>query len=314
MEQPSEPKNEELSQAHSGNEDGISENTVCRVIHSMASTGTTAIARCIAALPNVMLMNEVSPNGLVQNRFSPIDPIEQALSRYEDFKLTQTDLERVFAERLRPVVKYCDNNKIALVLRDHSHSDFMNEELAHKPPRGSIIPAVRKLYPKGCIASLVIVRHPLASYITARKSGFLAMTPSLDDYCARYKDFLDYYRPAPRVRFEAFTSNAWANLQLIASHLDLTARRAALRRFTSIPLSGNSGRHGGDAAIHPVLMRPFDEGLRTLAQRSPAYATLCDDLQYPQDPLEYARVQLRAALDHDPTNAAALEEHKRLKV
>ncbi|MDG1373272.1 MAG: hypothetical protein P8Q48_24090 [Paracoccaceae bacterium] len=309
-----EPVNDDINQAQSENEAKTNEVIVCRVIHSMASTGTTAIARCVAALPNVMLMNEVSPNGLVQSRFSPIDPVEQALSRYDDFKLTQDDLERIFAERLLPVMKHCDKNKSALVLRDHSHSDFMNDEAAHKPPRGSIIPAIRNISPKGRIASLVIVRHPLASYITARKSGFLTMAPSLDDYCARYKDFLDHYRPAPRIRFEAFTANAWANLQLIANHLNLTAKRAALRRFTSINLSGNSGRHGGDAAIHPVLMRPFDEGLRNLAQRSPAYATLCDDLQYPQDPLEHARVQLRAALDHDPANAAALEEYKRLKI
>lgn len=183
--QPKELKNDDVNQAPPKNEDKISEDTVCRVIHSMASTGTTAVARCVAALPNVMLMNEVSPNGMVQNRFSPIDPIEQALSRYEDFKLTQNDLERVFAERLLPIVKHCDKNKIALVLRDHSHSDFMNEESDRKPPHGSIIPAIRNIAPKGRIASLVITRHPLASYITARKSGFLAMTPSLDDYCTR---------------------------------------------------------------------------------------------------------------------------------
>lgn len=285
-----------------------------RVIHSVASTGSTAVARVVAALPNVMLINELSPNGLAHNRFSPLDPIEQALSRYPDFEFSLEDRLYFFSERFRKVIEHCDKKSINLVVRDHSHSDFMMEEQDQQPPVGSLIPAIRQVAPPGRIASVIVIRHPLASYITARKSNFLSMVSSLDEYCWRYMEFLDHYRGTPRIRFEQFAADAWVNLKAIANHLELEPKRAALKTFPAVKISGNSGRHGGDGSIHPVMMREVDEGMRDLAERSEAYAKLCKDLQYPADPLVYARVQLRALLDHNPSDADALAEYDRLKM
>jgi hypothetical protein len=163
--------------------------------------------------------------------------------------------------------------------------------------------------------SLVFVRYPLSSYMTAKKSGFLGAIPSFEDYCARYLKFIKVYHDLRYFRYEDFVGFPEQTLNAICPMMGLVYDTRMLRDFASVRLTGNSGRYGADSFIHPTLMRPFDPAVRQIALKSPSFALLCAQLKYPLDPMEYALRRARQALDYDPTNEeaeAALSKWQRL--
>jgi hypothetical protein len=275
---------------------------VVRTVHSLASTGATLLARCLATLPTVMFLNEVSPNGTHFNRFNAFDPLEQALARYRPgFALNNEVRRRLFMDRLTPIIEHCIHAGLDLVIRDHSHSDFMESSEA----QASLLLGFQEHRPDFEIRDIALVRYPLASYITAKLSGFVDRIATYEEYCRRYLEFVAAYHNARFIRYEDFTKAGEQILRTVCLTFDLKYDPCMLRDFWMIQLSGNSGRHSADRAIHPVLMRPIDPAVRQIALASPSHGRLCAALKYHRDPFEYAFARARDVIDYDPNNSEA---------
>ena len=129
------------------------------------------------------------------------------------------------------------------------------------------------------LASVVTVRHPIESFASLRKNGWVHFRPdTLEAYCTRYLAFLDAYRTVPVVLYEDFVAEPEATMAAICRHLELRYNPDFLDVFSALYLSGDSGR-GGDV-IRPRTRREIPPALSQEAHESAAYAVLCRRLGY----------------------------------
>jgi len=97
-----------------------------RTLHHLACTGGTLISKCLACMPNTLLLSEVEPYSQIpgdrQSKFFPTDLIMllRNSSRGGDPGLEG----EVFMAGLAAIYKDCVKRGLRLLLRDHSHSQY----------------------------------------------------------------------------------------------------------------------------------------------------------------------------------------------
>lgn len=209
-----------------------------RTIHHLSSSGGTVFSKCVAALPDVVLLSEVNPNEWGPYRFSPADPLQQFAQCYPDAPFSESDGHAAFRERLRPALEYCERSGKALVLRDHSHSDFLMEQV--RTPG-----LMAALSPHHEIRSIVTIRHPLDAWLGMKAHKFNVHIPHFERYCARVKAFLAWYEGVPVFKYEAFLKSPKQTMQEVCARLELEYDPRFLKSFADKTLSGDSGRYAG---------------------------------------------------------------------
>lgn len=249
-----------------------------RTLHHFACTGGTLISKCISALPNVQLLSEVDPlsthHGEPKAGFAPTDLI--TLLRLSPRGASPELVAALFAAQLRVLQNDSERQGLHLVLRDHAHSHFCHgATLTERPTLRDLVPTdLPRL-------SLVTVRHPLDSYASLAKLGWLTFEPrTLNVYCRRYLAFLDRYAGQPVQRYEDFVAAPQAAMQRVCAALELPFEPHFETLFAGFTVSGDSGR--GGASIESRPPRPEAVALEPEAARSEAFRTLVERLGYGQ--------------------------------
>lgn len=224
---------------------------VIRTLHHFACTGGTLIAKCVAALPNTVLLSEIDPLSTLvipQDRpvFAPTDVLLNM--RQTTRPLPEEMLADVFVAAIGRLAARLADRGQHLVLRDHAHSHYCT----HRDP--GTRPSLRRiLAPEFDIRAIVTVRDPVESYLSLRANGWhthmAPQTPA--EYARRYRLFLDDHRDLPVLKYEEFTQDPEAALRRIADALDLGWSDDALHLFPMMRLTGDSGRKGDSIAPRP---------------------------------------------------------------
>ena len=220
------------------------ENEPVRMVHHLSCTGGTLVAKCIASMPQVWLLNEIDSFSLMDTpkgraRFSPTDMI--ALMRQGDRDIEEVAIRRVFLAELDALRQECWETGRSLVLRDHSHSHFLYDELdPHKPTLADV---VADQFP---VLSLITVRHPVDSYSSMKRQGWhKQFHPStFDEYCRRYINFIDRYRDVEIVKYEDFVLEPQAVMRSMCDRLQIEFSGEFDNVYSSFRFSGDSGRSG----------------------------------------------------------------------
>lgn len=249
-----------------------------RTLHHFACTGGTLLAKCIASLPNVILLSEIDPLsrlGVIRPdrkpAFAPTDlflPLLQSLHGVSDSVIVGA-----FQAAIAATTAGLARHGQRLVLRDHSHSQFCTAADADQRPTLHDM-----LHQSGPVLSLVTVRHPLDSFIGLDRNRWAHFQPfTLEEYSRRYLRFLDRHAQLPVLKYEDFVQDPATGLQRICTVLALPYTPLALDLISAMPLSGDSGRAG--AVIAPRERRPVPDVIE--AQRNAAgYTGLCQRLGY----------------------------------
>jgi hypothetical protein len=275
---PAEPLPSLLEQCRSLTERLPADPEPVRTVHHFACTGGTLIAKCLACMPNTQLLSEVEPlsrlkNKLYQTRFYPTDLIEsvRASSRGSDTAV-EADL---FLAGLHVVYRDCQRKGLRLILRDHTHSRYcVGTDVSKTPDLRSLVGGA---YP---VRAIVTVRHPLDSFLSLQKMGWLHFEPpSLDEYCTRYLRFLDDYEGVPLFKYEDFVERPEAEMRAMCEALQLPFAEGFEDLFSVHRLSGDSGRVSD--RITPRERRPTPEAVKEEAKHSASHADLCRLLHYP---------------------------------
>ena len=250
---------------------------VLRLVHHLACSGGTLISQCLAALPGVALLSEVNPF----NRYAPVFAPSQPLLLLErgHRPLQEEEIGAGFRAELELVQRICQQDDVALVLRDHSHTDFcMGSEPAAQPGLRRLLAADQ---PQLAVLTL---RHPLDCWLGLVAAGWQGQQSpaTLLEYCRRVEAFLAAYPDLPRVAYEDFCLEPARWLAELAEELALPFEAAALERFGEIKLTGASGRRS--ERIEPRPRRPLpqevSEELADPACRA-ALNHLCEAMGYP---------------------------------
>jgi hypothetical protein len=248
-----------------------------RTLHHLACTGGTLISKCLACMPNTLLLSEVEPYSQIpgerQNKFFPTDLIMllRNSSRGGDPGLEG----EVFMAGLATIYKDCVKRGLRLLLRDHSHSQYCFKT------QNSSTPKLRELigdssYP---INSIVTLRHPLDAFLSLEKAGWLHFEPAtFEEYCARTMLFLNDHAGLPWFKYEEFVEQPEIELEIMCDALGLVYDEGFKDLFPIHRLSGDSGRATG--LIAPRERRPVPASLIAEADASPSYQAICQRLKY----------------------------------
>jgi hypothetical protein len=131
------------------------------------------------------------------------------------------------------------------------------------------------------LISIVIVRHPLDSFLSLIAQGWhQQFSPSsLEERCRRYLAFLDRYEEAPMRRYIDFCVNLLAFIESVCALLGLDCSPEFLNRFGEIKLSGDSGR-SSTTDISPRARRPISDDDQAEIDASNSFKELLSRLGY----------------------------------
>lgn len=247
-----------------------------RIIHHMSCTGGTLISKCLAAMPNVALLSEVHPLSQIHidsnPKFAPTDLTYLAI--HGRFPLIDELSEKIFKANIDVITEHVKQLGKYLVIREHSHSDFL---VGESP---SDFSTIRNLlqddYP---VLSILTVRHPVDSYLSLVKNGWIHFTPpTFDEYCRRYLLFLEHHEDLPMCKYEDFVDDPTKEVKLLCGALDLPFSEDFQDVFDLNVMSGDSGRSSN--TIEKRARRECDEKFLEELHTSDRYIQLCEHLNY----------------------------------
>ena len=130
-----------------------------RTVHHFACTGGTLISKCVAALPNVVILNEIDPlSKHVQppnfKAFAPRDLISDL--HHSIRPISADDIGEVFAASVVKLRDLCERQGRRVVMRDHALSQYCTTEDYKRRP--TVRAMLQRVLP---LRSIVTVRHPL---------------------------------------------------------------------------------------------------------------------------------------------------------
>lgn len=249
-----------------------------RCLHHLACSGGTRIARTIAALPNVVLLNEIDPLSRLgmarpgeRPRFAPSDVIHAL--KHAARPADRDVLVETFRASIASAAARLEQRGLMMVLRAHSHSQFCTlQEAAARP---TVRDMLRDTVPT---LSLVTIRHPLHNMRDLRKTGRDHFRPSsLEEYSHRVTEFLDRHDECPILRSEDFAADPEAGLDRICRHLALPHDGLAveLGRFSGLRGEAAQADQETDMAARGDVPGDLE------AERDAiAYTRLCERLGY----------------------------------
>lgn len=258
----------------------ITEGTVVRTVHHFACSGGTIISKCIAAMPNVLLLSELdplSPLSPLQNKwkkpeFSPSDIIRLLKHNYKE--VSDEVLINIFRASVFELSEYCSKRDFNLVLRDHTHSHYCcGLEINDRDSFLKIFSEV------ATVNAVLTVRHPLDTYISLVKNGWVHFQPaSFDEYCNRYLCFLDEYSGVDVFKYEDFTKRPSEMLEKICVSLNIKFDPNFESYLPAIKLTGDSGRSSDSIQERP--RKNVEKNLLQEMSSSKNYQRLCERLSY----------------------------------
>lgn len=263
-----------------------------RLVHHQACTGGTIISRCLAALPKVALLSEISPAGRPARGFAPLSVLAQLLSGHPTLRPPLEQMAALLGADLQTAHDLAAAAGMQLVVRDHSHSDWM----WGASPRQPSFALVRPMFERS--TSILTVRHPTASYNSLARNGWHQDLAGYQDYCCRYLEFVESLGALPTFRYEAFTQAPATELARMAEALALPFEAEALQRWRQQDLTGNSGRAAKAVGIRPLPFTGWNPELERSLSGLAEHRALCAALGYPESLATYAEAQNRAALLH----------------
>jgi len=230
-----------------------------RTIHHLSCSGGSVISKCIASMPNTIVISEVHPDQL-RNDFNPYDPIQLLLAQTNLGE--NSELRRqIFLKRIIDSEQILRNNNINTVLRDHTHSDYLIEtntdEIVIKT---SLIDVICEHFE---LRSVVSLRNPLHSYASLVHNNWNTSIRSFDDYCNRVLLMLQAYqaKDALIIKYEDFCKQPDLTLRKTCEKLKITFSDEYSDKFHKIHMTGDSGRASGINKITELAPRAIDESL-----------------------------------------------------
>lgn len=249
-----------------------------RSLHHFSCTGGTLISKVLAGLPNTHVLSEIDPLSQIglhhktPASFAPRDLLLQMLYSYP--QAPDELVLDIFLTTLKRMAERLGKQGQRIVLRDHAHSHFCwGPDI---PKRPSVYEIVRRILP---VHAIVTVRHPLDSYLSLQRNGWVHFEPgTLEEYARRYMTFLDSYQNVEIFRYEDFVEAPEELLQQMSACLKLPYRPEALSLINTFRISGDSGRRGRRIETRP--RRPVPEKIAIDAENSEVYQTLLERLAY----------------------------------
>jgi hypothetical protein len=248
-----------------------SEGATLRLVHHLSSSGGTIISKCLAVMPRTVLLSEIHPTTVHRVEFFPIDPLGQLIWNYPRLAPPIDVLYEQFRSRLKPVVDVCASLDKILILRDHSHSDY----LTNQEPAGRLVAALRPAFE---LRRAATIRDPIDAWLSMTASGFDYHVKGFDDYCGRVVKFVMDHQDIRFWRYEDFIARPATVMAELCRHLEVPFDAQFVSRYNNVTLTGDSGRK--PATITTLPRRQMPDGFLTTVRSSRGYGIIAERFGY----------------------------------
>ncbi len=176
---------------------------------------------------------------------------------------------KIFIEDIIKVHEHLDSLGGKLVIRAHSHADYCFER---EVPNVDTV--TRLLSPHFELKHLVTVRNPIDAFMSLRQNGWVHFSPdSFDEYCERFRRFLNGFEQAEIVSYEDLVEDPRATVKRCSDLLELDFIEDIFDYLDIFKVSGDSGRSGSKIAPRP--RKPITDEYRREIMSSPSFQKLC---------------------------------------
>ncbi|MEH6587180.1 MAG: hypothetical protein V7720_11505 [Halioglobus sp.] len=209
-----------------------------RTIHHFACTGGTLFTKCLASMPNTLILSEVEPQSTIppKSLFTPTDLIQ--LLRKSTRHPSKALISNVFLSGLGVIQDSCKRRGLHLILRDHSHSKYCYGDIDQKAPT-----LLKTVAAQHRTLSVITVRHPLDSYLSLATKNWLHFHPvTVEEYAKRYLKFLNDNKGIKVFKYEDLIENSGDTIRGICDELKLPYFSGFEDVFGVHIVSGDSGR------------------------------------------------------------------------
>ncbi len=190
-----------------------------RLIHHMARTGGTVIAKCLGCMDEVILLSEIHPLGTKQ-----FNPVLQAANWHQLF--SEQEIKDIFSKP-KPFNDAIGliNDKVGkqgkkLLLRDWSHLDFTAVPYLQKPSFRLLL--YETMAQDFDIIRMATTRHPIDQWLSLNRLAVINGKISVEQYLYGYLRFAEQAKEIGFIRYEDFTRQPDETLKQITNTLQLS--------------------------------------------------------------------------------------------
>ncbi len=233
-----------------------------RVLHNLARSGGTLIAKCLGCMEGVVLLSEIHPKG--SERFNPLQQAVQWFHLFDEAALAQIRARgRLnFIQQLDLIEARCHELGKILVVRDWSHYDFTAVPFAPEPSYCFTTAEVLEL--SGCFSLLrhAIVRHPIDQWLSLSRLSLIKKRLTLEAFLEGYQRYAEACHEIGFLRYEDFIASPGAWMERLCSILDIPYDAGFMDKWQHYEtISGEVTSQRGGREIRKVARRPMEEGL-----------------------------------------------------
>ena len=266
-------------------------------IHHACCTGGSIISQILASATNSILISEINPFQSIRDKriepfFDPTAILWHLV--YNSKEISNTHKLKYFFCQLDISIEHAKGLQKNLLLRDHTHSTFnfsdkdilfMNKKLGSQ-----FLEAIRYFYALKSkdfdfiqIKPIISIRHPLDSFIAARKKGWLLPycgggEINLENYCKgilKFQNYMEQEKSAKVIRYEDICINISDCLKKTFFDLNIDYQIPSLDEINLIKVTGKSGRKTENISLRERLIEDVDNELKNQIEVSKYYKEYC---------------------------------------
>lgn len=195
------------------------EKPTIRLLHHLARTGGTVIAKCLGSMAGTALLSEIHPaGGAWFNPFQQADRWHGLLTK-EDLAALRTGRPMPFAAAIMLIERRARERGLALVIRDWTHLDYTAVPFLPQP--SFRLTLALALAPQFNVLHAATVRHPIDQWLSLERLGLIRGRLSLADYLIGYRRFAEVANRIGYLRYEDFAADPAKAMALLCRRLQL---------------------------------------------------------------------------------------------
>ena len=154
-----------------------------------------------------------------------------------------------------------------------------NKDIEQINSKKRLIDVVRKDFK---LLPLLIIRNPLHAYQSLLHNNMRQSTSSFNDYCNRVMLMINTYidLDCSILKYEDFCLNPDKELDKMCAILKINYLNDYYKRFSKIPMTGNSGRAVESEKIVSLDPRPISDELKKESEKSKSFKEICFRFDY----------------------------------
>ncbi len=231
-----------------------------RVLHNLARSGGTLMARCLGCMQDVILLSEIHPKG--STRFHPMTQAQEWFHLFdpEHLREMQRGSRMNFVREVDLIEQRCHELGRHLVVRDWAHLDFHAVPFLPEPTYEFTTANVLEFSGLFRLRRAALTRHPIDQWLSLSRLSLVRGKLTLQDFLRGYLRYAEQCVTIGFVRYEDFVARPEAVIEQLSDLLELPYDGRFVQAWPDYDkITGDTGAASDRREIRPVSRRRLED-------------------------------------------------------